>query len=68
MLISEISNEFELKINAMESKYKRQFEEQANNEKKLKSEMETLQKQVETLEQDRQYERQLRLKLEEEFS
>jgi len=37
MLISEISNEFEERIVAMETRFKRTLEEQANSEKKLKS-------------------------------
>jgi len=42
MLISEISNEFEEKMTLMENKYKKTFEDQANNEKRIKQEMEEL--------------------------
>ena len=51
----------------MEAKYQARFEEQANNEKIIKQNMEVLQKYSETLEKERMNERQMRLKLEEEY-
>jgi hypothetical protein len=42
MLISQISNEFEEKIELMETTYNARFHDQANNEKKMKNEMELL--------------------------
>ena len=52
----------------MEAKYQARFEEQANNEKVIKQSLETLQKYSETLERERMNERQMRLKLEEEYT
>ena len=52
----------------MEQKFKKQFEEQAKNEKLIKQNMEVMQKYAETLEKERMNERQMRLKLEEEYS
>lgn len=55
-------------IEQMESKYQARFQEQANNEKVIKQSLETLQKYSETLEKERMNERQMRLKLEEEYT
>ena len=52
----------------MEQKFKKQFGEQAKNEKLIKQNMEVMQKYAETLEKERMNERQMRLKLEEEYS
>ena len=51
----------------MEAKYKEKFEAQAQNEKVIKQSMEVLQKYSEQLEKERMNERQMRLKLEEEY-
>jgi len=55
-------------METMETKYQTRFEEQANNEKLIKQNMEVLQKYSETLEKERMNERQMRLKLEEEYT
>jgi len=68
MLIQEISQEHKKEMDEMERKYKTRFEEQANNEKVIKQNMEILQKYSETLEKERMNERQMRLKLEEEYT
>ena len=68
MLISEISKEHKKEIEELELKYQARFTEQANNEKSIKQNMEILQKYSETLEKERMNERQMRLKLEEEYT
>ena len=55
-------------MDELEHKYQTRFEEQANNEKIIKQNMEILQKYSETLEKERMNERQMRLKLEEEYT
>ena len=57
MLIQEVSQEHKKEIEQMESKYQARFEEQANNEKIIKQNMEVLQKYSETLEKERMNER-----------
>ena len=52
----------------MKQGYLATFEQQAKNEKLLQQNMETMQKYSETLEKERQNERQMRLKLEEEYN
>lgn len=52
----------------MEKKYQEQFEVQAQNEKAIKSSLDILQSYAETLERERMNERQMRLKLEEEYA
>lgn len=68
MLIQEISLEHKKEMDELERKYQLKFEEQANNEKIIKQNMEILQKYSETLEKERMNERQMRLKLEEEYT
>jgi chromosome segregation ATPase len=68
MLIQEITTNHKQEVEDLEAKYQRMFEEQANNEKLLKQNLETLQKYSETLEKERMNERSMRLKLEEEYS
>ena len=68
MLIQEISQEHKKEIEELETKYQARFQEQANNEKIIKQNMEILQKYSETLEKERMNERQMRLKLEEEYT
>lgn len=68
MLIQAITQAHKEEIEQMEAKYQARFEEQANNEKVMKQSLETLQKYSETLERERMNERQMRLKLEEEYT
>lgn len=68
MLIQEISLEHQKEMEHQEAKYQAKFAEQANNEKIIKQNMEILQKYSETLEKERMNERQMRLKLEEEYA
>jgi len=67
MLISEISREHDAAMEELKAKYEARFQEQANNEKTLKQSLEMLQKYNDTLEKERQSEKQMRLKLEEEY-
>lgn len=57
MLIQEISQEHKKEIEELETKYQARFQEQANNEKIIKQNMEILQKYSETLEKERMNER-----------
>jgi hypothetical protein len=57
MLIQEISQEHKKEIDELELKYQARFQEQANNEKVIKQNMEILQKYSETLEKERMNER-----------
>lgn len=68
MLIQEITEEHKKVFEDLEEKYKIKFAEQANNEKIIKQNFEILQKYSETLEKERMNERQMRLKLEEEYT
>ena len=67
MLISEISREHKEELSQLEREFQLKFEEQSKNEKILKQNMEILQKYNEDLEKERTFERQMRLKLEEEY-
>lgn len=68
IMISQINQNHKEFIDGLEDKYHRKFEEQANNEKTLKQNTETLQKYCETLERERVNERTMRLKIEEEYN
>ena len=67
MLISEISKEHKDEMEKLEKEYQAKFQEQAQNERLLKQNMEILQKFNKELEKERTSERQMRLKLEEEY-
>ena len=67
MLISEISKEHKEEMDKLEKEFQAKFQEQAHNERILKQNMEILQKYNEEIEKDRTNERQMRLKLEEEY-
>ena len=67
MLISEISKEHKDEMDRMEREFQTKFGEQAANERVLKQNMEILQKYTEELEKEKNSERQMRLKLEEEY-
>ena len=67
MLIAEISNSHKAEIEELEEQFNRQCQEFINNEKIMKQNMDVLQKYSEELEKERTNERNLRLKLEEEY-
>ena len=67
MLISEISKEHKAELDALDKEYQKKSEEQANNEKVLKENLDTQHKLCEELERERMNERQMRLKLEEDY-
>jgi membrane-bound lytic murein transglycosylase len=67
MLISEISKEHKDEIEKLEREFQTKFNEQAENERILKENKEILQKYTEELEKEKNSERSMRLKLEEEF-
>ena len=67
MLISEISKEHKEELDRLESEFQKKFNEQAENERRLKSNLEILQKYSDDLEKEKNSERQMRLKLEEEY-
>lgn len=68
MLITKIQNEFEEEKQKLEDRYKKKFQEQADNEKDLKDQLERLQKHCEAVEKDMMNERTMRLKIEEEHN
>lgn len=68
MLISEISKEHKAELDALDRDYQKKSEEQANNEKVLKENLDTQHKLCEELERERMNERQMRLKLEEDYT
>ena len=68
MLISEISKEHKAELDKLDKDYQKKSEEQANNEKVLKENLDTQHKLCEELERERMNERQMRLKLEEDYT
>ena len=68
MLISEISKEHKAELDKLDRDYQKKSEEQANNEKVLKENLDTQSKLVEELERERMNEMQMRKKLEEDYT
>ena len=68
MLISEISKEHKVELDKLDRDYQKKAEEQANNEKVLKENLDTQQKLCEELERERMNEMQMRKKLEEDYT
>ena len=68
MLISEISKEHKQRLEQLDRDYQKKAEEQANNEKVLKENLDTQQKMCEELQREMMNEKQMRLKLEEDFT
>ena len=68
MLISEISKEHKAELDALDKEYQKKSEEQANNEKVLKENLDTQQKMCEELQREMMNEKQMRLKLEEDYT
>ena len=68
MLISEISKEHKAELDKLDKDYQKKSEEQANNEKVLKENLDTQQKLCEELERERMNEMQMRKKLEEDYT
>ena len=67
MLISEISKEHKEEMDKLEMEFQQKFNEQAENERKLRENLEMLQKYSDKLEKDMNTEQQMRIKLEEEY-
>jgi len=68
MLISEISKENKAELDKLDDEYQNKFREQANHESILKVANDNLTKLTEELERERANEKQMRLKLEEDFA
>lgn len=68
MLISEISKEHKKELEELDRDYQKKSEEQANNEKVLKENLDTQQKMCEELQREMMNEKQMRLKLEEDYT
>ena len=68
MLISEISKEHKAELEKLDRDYQKKAEEQANNEKVLKENLDTQQKMCEELQREMMNEKQMRLKLQEDFT
>ena len=68
MLISEISKEHKAELEKLDKDYQKKSEEQANNEKVLKESLDHQQKLCEELEREMMNEKQMRLKLQEDFT
>ena len=68
MLISEISKEHKTELEKLDKDYQNKSEEQANNEKVLKESLDSQQKMCEELEREMMNEKQMRLKLQEDFT
>ena len=68
MLISEISKEHKAELEQLDREYQKKSEEQANNEKVLKENLDTQQKMCEELQREMMNEKQMRLKLEEDYT
>lgn len=68
MLISEISAEHKKELEELDKDYQKKSEEQANNEKVLKENLDTQQKMCEELQREMMNEKQMRLKLEEDYT
>lgn len=67
MLISEVGKEYKLELEKLDADYNAKFQQQSIAEKELKKRQETLMKKNEELERERLSEKQLRLKLEEDY-
>lgn len=67
MLISEISKEHKTELDKLEKEYQTKFLEQANHEKILRDNNDTLTRYAEEIERERANEKQMRLKLEEDY-
>lgn len=68
MLITQISKEHKSELEKLEKQYHQKFQDQADNEKILRETNDTLTKYAEELERERANEKQLRLKLEEDYA
>ena len=68
MLITQISKEHKSELEKLEKQYQQKFQDQADNEKILRETNDTLTKYAEELERERANEKQLRLKLEEDYA
>lgn len=68
MLVSEISKEHKAELESLDRDYQAKFQEQAAHEKILRETNETLTKYAEELERERANEKQMRLKLEEDYA
>ena len=68
MLIQEISQEHKNEMDKLDKEYQKKAEEQANNEKLLKENLDTQQKMCEELQREMMNEKQMRLKLEEDYT
>ena len=68
MLISEISKEHKAELEQLDRDYQKKSEEQANNEKVLKENLDTQHKLCEELQREMMNEKQMRLKLEEDYT
>lgn len=68
MLISEISKEHKEELIKLDRDFQKKSEEQANNEKVLKENLDTQQKMCEELQREMMNEKQMRLKLEEDYT
>ena len=68
MLISEISREHKGMLEKLDKDFQAKSEEQANNEKVLKENLDTQQKMCEELQREMMNEKQMRLKLEEDYT
>ena len=66
-MIAEISAEHKKELDRMDTEYQMKFQQQADHEKILRQNNETLTKYCEEIERERANEKQLRLKLEEDF-
>ena len=67
MLISEISKEHKAELDKLDADYQHKFQEQATHEKVLRENNDTLTKYCEEIERERANEKQMRLKLEEDY-
>ena len=68
MLISEISKEHKKEIENLDRDYQKKAEEQANNEKVLKENLDVQQKLCEELQREMMNEKTMRMKLEEDYT
>lgn len=68
MLISEISKEHKKEMENLDRDYQRKAEEQANNEKVLKENLDVQQKMCEELQREMMNEKTMRMKLEEDYT
>ena len=68
MLISEISKEHKAQLEKLDKDFQKKSEEQAANEKVLKENLDTQQKLCEELQREMMNEKQMRLKLEDDYT